>query len=154
MKFAFLPNYFKKIGIIGFCASFLVSIVAGTFAVLKALPSIETDAAYHQGSFTSSFEMGQAIGQTFLTGNYWIIQVCSVLLLLSIAFYMLAKEKVDDEYMDVIRWESLRLSLIVSIGIAILAALIHWNITAKNILLLQFIVYLITFKIKKTATQS
>ena len=148
MKFAFLPNYFKKIGLTCFFAAFAVIIVSTVVVTVGALSTINNI----DGGFMAGYHLGQTLGQDLVQTNYWITQISSVLLLLSIAFYMLAKEKVDDEYMDAIRWEALRLSLIISIGVAILFVLTHWRLPAKSLLFIQFISYLITFKVKKSKT--
>ena len=146
MKFAFLPNYFKKIGLTCFFAAFAVIIISSIVTVVDAMSTI----ANMDGGFMAGYHLGQTLGSDMVKSNYWITQVSSILLLLSIAFYMLAKEKVDDEYMDAIRWESLRLSIIICIGVAILFVIFHWRLPAKSILFIQFISYLITFKIKKS----
>ena len=148
MKFAFLPNYFKKIGLICFFAAFAVIIISTIVNMIDVVNSIEN----FDGGYMAGYRLGQALGQDIVETQYWIPLVSSILLLLSIAFYMLAKEKVDDEYMDAIRWESLRLSVIISIGIAILFASLHWGLPAKSLLFIQFVSYLITFKIKKSQT--
>lgn len=144
MTFAFLPNYFKKIGI----ACFFLSIAA----IIIAAIVVTTGALYtygQEGGHLSSYMLGYKIGQSFAQENSWIIQSCSILLMLSMVFYMLAKEKIDDEYMDAIRWESLRLSVILSIIATIMCILLSWKLQAKTILFLQFTTYLITFKVKK-----
>lgn len=145
MTFAFLPNYFKKIGIACFITAIGIIIIA---AVMTAL---ETESLYKSGEgYSNSYLLGYKIGFEFTQKNKWVIQTGSILLMLSITFYMLAKEKVDDEYLDAIRWESLRLSIIVSIIIIIIFTVLSWKLYAKPILLIQFITYLITFKIKKS----
>jgi len=146
MKFAFLPNYFKKVGIICFFAAFAVIIVSSIIISLNAISSLTE----MNDGFLDSYRLGQELGRELVQTDYWIIQICGILFLLSIAFYMLAKEKVDDEYMDVIRWESLRLSIIICIGVTILFVILHRDLSAKSILFIQFISYLITFKIKKS----
>ena len=150
MKFAFLPNYFKKIGIIGFFAFFAVIVVGTIIALIDSYHEIMLSRPH--SSFIDSFELGREIGERFVMTNYWIPKLGGVLLLLSIACYMLAKEKIDDEYIDAMRWDSLRLSIIISIGLTILFIVFTpWQITAKALLLIQFIAYLIIFKIKKSS---
>jgi hypothetical protein len=101
--------------------------------------------------FTDGYELGVEIAGRFMTANHWVLKLGSVLLLLAIACYMLAKEKIDDEYMDAMRWESLRLSVLISIGITLLLILCtSFQMPAKSLLLIQFIAYLIIFKIKKS----
>lgn len=144
MTFAFLPNYFKKIGIICFLTAIAVTIIAtavtGT-GVLSAY-SHEDDI-----SFISAYEMAQEFSQK----NTWVTQLSSILLMLSMAIYMLAKEKIDDEYMDIMRWESLRLSIIISIVITVVCILFSWKLLAKTALFIQFTTYLVTFKVKKSS---
>ncbi len=144
MKFAFLPNYFKKIGLVCFFAALGTLLSAGVFAVIQADISI-----HNIPSYSEAYQLGFETGKKLAYSHYWIGQIGNILLLLSMAFYMLAKEKVDDEYMDAIRWESLRLAVIVSIGVAILFIIPHWRLHSEDILLTQFLTYLITFKIKK-----
>lgn len=144
MTFAFLPNYFKKIGLVCFALSIAVIVGATVYAMVYY-------AAEAGGELTgdASFEENYRFGRAFAASNYWVVQVSSIPLLLSMAFYMLAKEKVDDEYMDAIRWESLRLAVIVGILTAVVFVIVGWQMPAKAILFIQFITYLITFKIKK-----
>ena len=148
MTFAFLPNYFKKIGIVCFFVSIAITITAATIATIEALSVFEQHDNY------MTFKLGYQMGQEFIYENMWIGQLSSVLLMLSMATYMLAKEKVDDEYMDAMRWESLRLSIIISIVIAVTCIILDWRILAKTILFIQFTAYLITFKIKKSQAKS
>ncbi|MDR0296176.1 MAG: hypothetical protein LBH91_08420 [Prevotellaceae bacterium] len=149
MKFAFLPNYFKKIGIIGFFAFFAVIIVSTIMALIDSYQEIMLSRPH--GSFVDGLELGREIGERFVMTNYWIPKLGGVLLLLSIACYMLAKEKIDDEYIDAMRWDSLRLSIIICIGITILFIVFTpWQIAAKTLLFIQFVAYLIIFKIKKS----
>ena len=151
MKFAFLPHYFKKVGLIGFFAFFAVIIVSTIMAVINSYQEIM--AAHSGGDFVDSYELGREIGEQFIMNNYWLPKLCSVLLLLSMACYMLAKEKIDDEYMNTMRWESLRLSIIISIGITILLIICTpFQMTAKILLFIQFITYLIIFKSKKSSS--
>lgn len=145
MTFAFLPNYFKKIGIICFLTSIAIMVTATVVTSAEILSAYDQENDYI--SFSSTYEMAQEFSQN----NIWITRISSILLMLSMAVYMLAKEKIDDEYMDVMRWESLRLSIIICIIIAIACILLSWQLLAKTILLIQFTAYLITFKVKKSS---
>jgi ABC-type nickel/cobalt efflux system permease component RcnA len=144
MKFAFLPHYFKKIGVTCFFSMLVFIMAVSIITVCRSLDSLPDD-----GSFLVSFRTGMELGEELMTANHWIKQVSSILLLLSMAFYMLAKEKVDDEYMDAMRWESLRMALIISTGITILSVPAEIDLKAKSILLVLFIGYLVIFQIKK-----
>jgi hypothetical protein len=152
MKFAFLPHYFKKIGLIGFFACFAVIVVSTVIAFIGSYQEIIA-AHNNDANFSVGYELGHEIGEKFVMNNYWITKLGSVLLLLSIACYMLAKEKIDDEYIDAMRWESLRLSIIISIGITILLIVCTtFQMSAKILLFIQFITYLIIFKTKKSTS--
>jgi hypothetical protein len=146
MKFAFLPHYFKKIGVVCFFA--MLAFVM-TVSVAVALRAPETTTGLGD-SFLEGYRMGRELSRDVAGANYWMIQTSHALLLLSIAFYMLAKEKVDDEYMDAIRWESLRLAVLLCIGLTLAAVLMRVELSAKNALLLLFLTYLVTFRIKKS----
>ena len=155
MKFAFLPNYFKKIGLIGFfvpigiiAAFFLFTIICSIFALHGILYDVAYQVGYLIGYTIGSLEVCQKCGWGFVV--VMIIRWCQVFYILAIACYMLAKEKIEDEYIDAIRWESLRLSIIISVGLTVLCILFNINITAKLLLFIQFLTYLIIFKIKKS----
>ena len=151
MKFAFLPHYCKKISLIGFFAFFAVIIVSTIIAVINSYQEIM--AIHYGGGFVDGYELGHEIGERFIMNNHWLPKLGGILLLLSMACYMLAKEKIDDEYMDTMRWESLRLSIIISIGITILLiACTSIQMPAKILLFIQFITYLIIFKTKKSSS--
>jgi hypothetical protein len=152
MKFAFLPNYFKKIGLIGFFAAFAVIIISSIVSIISSYQEILANYPdFADGSFADSYELGHTLGVEFMKANYWIAKLSSILLLLSIACYMLAKEKIDDEYIDAMRWDALRLSVIISIGITILFIVFTtYQMPARILLLIQFIAYLIIFKMKKS----
>lgn len=147
MKFAFLPNYFKKIGLVCFFASLAVAIVSTIVIIASSFHQLE---ASEISSQSEAFGLGYKMGTDFAMTHMWIPKLKGILLILSMAFYMLAKEKVDDEYMDAVRWQSLRLALIVALVASILAILVDINVRAHVILAILFIVYLITFKIKKS----
>lgn len=150
MKFAFLPHYFKKIGLTGFFTFFAVIIVSSIVAVINSYQEFMAN-PYPIDDFSSGYALGYEMGTRFMMANYWITKLGGVLLLLSIVCYMLAKEKIDDEYMDAMRWESLRLSIIISTGITVLLIVFtSLQMSAKTLLLIQFIAYLIVFKIKKS----
>ncbi len=145
MKFAFLPYYFKKVGIVGIVAFVAIIIITSIVTLFQALGDLP-----EAGSVEESFRLGTELGQAMMLRHVWITQLSGTLILVSIACYMLSKEKIDDEYMDAMRWESLRQALIISIGITIACILLNIELKAKLLLLIQFITYLITFKVKKS----
>ena len=145
MKIAFLPNYYKKIGIVTF---FVAAGLILTMSLCSAPCLVNTsphlsEPAYAVGHFLGSSLAGQ-------NDHLWPYKLCSLLLVLGVAFFMLSKEKIEDEYMDKIRWESVRLSILLSIGVALLFILIGSVITARTLLFIQFISYLIAFQVKKS----
>lgn len=152
MKFAFLPNYFKKVSLIGFFAFFAVMIITSIVIFINSYQEILNDYSdFADSSLADAYELGRALGIKFMMANYWIAKLGGILLLLSAACYMLAKEKIDDEYMDAMRWDALRLSVIISIGITVLFIVFTtYQMPARILLLIQFIAYLIIFKMKKS----
>ncbi len=147
MKFAFLPHYFKKVGIAGLFVFIAIIVATSIIATIQALQHGTPPLG---GGFTEGYQYGTEWGKATMLKNWWIVRLCSTLMLLSIACHMLAKEKIEDEYMDVIRWESLRLSLVISIGLTIAGILFSITMQAKLLLIIQYIIYLVIFKIKKS----
>ena len=149
MKSAFLPNYFKRIGILCFfiAVAGILTMSALHFKDMYAAHSAEIEASQ---DLSLAFQLGKTEGQKMAEENALITRACSILLLLGIAFYMMAKEKIDDEYMDVIRWESFRLALLLSIAFTLVCVALGITPLAKILLFVQFFGYLIVFKIKKS----
>ncbi|MCL1974375.1 MAG: hypothetical protein FWG54_06130 [Bacteroidetes bacterium] len=154
MKFSILPNSFKKIGI----ALFFVAIAAilglsiyANWDIVRQLDISETQ-YFDLDAFSAGTAIGTAFGNSFKGYNDQLLsfKLCSFLLLLGIACYMLAKEKVEDELMDALRWESIRLSILICLGITFLYTLIGWIIPGRTLLFVLFFCYLITFQVKKS----
>jgi hypothetical protein len=141
MNFAFLPNYFKKIGIWCFFGSFAI------FPLLTFTNLLQIDQESTLG--LSAFKYGELIGTMAVDTHFWYGRLCVMLFLLGMAFHILAKEKIEDDYLDVLRWESVRLSIILCIGINILCVLFNYDFPAKTQLIILFISYLIAFSVKK-----
>ena len=141
MKFAFLPNYFKKISLwcfFGSLAIFLTVIIINLLEVNEGRPSD-----------ISAYQLGLIVGASFRDAHIWLAKICTLLLMLCMAFYMLAKEKIEDDFLDVLRWESIRLSIIICLVLNILCVLSGIVLTAVGLLLVLFISYLITFNVKQ-----
>ena len=152
MKRIFLPNYFKKIGLACFfTAAAVLFIVSMYVSFTLYTPS---DAALLGQFDSAAYNVGYALGSFFRSSidgandHLWLFRLCSALLVLGITLYMLAKEKIEDEYIDAIRWASIRLSTIISIGVALFYVLIGHVLPARTFLLILFFSYLISLKVR------
>ena len=142
MKFAFLPNQFKKIGLWCFFGSVVVLIIASI--IYDFTPNLALTPE------SSSFEAGFALGLYVGSSHMWFTKIFTLLLMLGMGFYMLAKEKLEDDYLDILRWDSVKLSILICIVLSIFSVLIGYELPAYVLLLVLFTSYLITFKVKKT----
>ena len=147
MKFAFLPNYFKRVGLWCFFGSF-VSLLALLF--IHFPESIKGLTLDQSGAYQAGQKFGTIISSLIFGAHWWLPKIFTLLHLFGIAFYMLAKEKKEDDYIDVLRWESIRLSITICLVLNILCILIGHILTAIAMLFVLFISYLITFHIKQS----
>ena len=139
MKFAFLPNQFKKIGLWCFFGSMVIMFIF--FFIDYFGPSAPKETGFQIG-----FARGVMVYHTYV----WFVKIFTLLLMLGMAFYMLAKEKLEDDYLDILRWDSVKLSILICIVLSIFSVLIGYELPAYVLLLVLFTSYLITFKVKKT----
>jgi len=144
MKLVFLPNYFKRIGL----WSFFCSLMFFPILTITNLVKINNENTID----LNSFQFGEMIGSMVVDTHFWYGKLCVLLLLIGFAFYILAKDKIEDDYLDVLRWESVRLSILICIGLNFFGVLINHDLPAKTQLIVLFISYLITFFIKKNAS--
>ena len=149
MKCAFLPHFFKKIGLACFFVAALVILTASLISTQNLDQTSEANKSEYVNQ--SAYTFGHSVGRSFAgyNDNLWFFKLCSAFLVAGIAFYFLAKEKREDEYLVMIRWESIRLSILICIGILLLCILSEFVIRGRTLLFILFISYLITFKIKK-----
>lgn len=115
MHIQIFPNWFKKLSLIVFLfASFL----AGADDFLRGY------SAGYNGSLVnyteSKFEDFKVV--TNMLGGKNIIHLLEILAVLALISYMLSKEKVEDDYINILRLESYQLSFLV---ISVTALLFH-----------------------------
>jgi len=153
MKYAIFPHCFKRIGLACFFVASAFILTASTIYPL----TINTSSIGHLGYFDeSAYEAGYAFGSFFfrsligLNDHFWLFRLCSILLVLGIAFYMLAKEKEEDDYLAMLRWESVRLSILISVVVTLLFIILGSVVTARALLFILFTSYLIMFKVKRS----
>jgi hypothetical protein len=136
MKTQILPNWCKKIGLILFIIG---SIISGGDDFIDG----------YMTSYTKTFHQGSDIFKSYFGAN--IIHFFSVLSIVALLIYMLAKEKVEDDYINKLRLESYQLA---SMVILIITILLFSFSESLNLNLEDFITsfmyfYLIIFFIKK-----
>ena len=147
MKFAFLPNYFKRVGLWCFFGSFvsLLVLLFIHFPVSFKGFTLDQSVAYQTG-----VKIGTTLRSLIFDTHWWLPKIFTLLHLFGIAFYMLAKEKKEDDYIDVLRWESIRLSITICLVLNILCILFGHVLSAIAMLFVLFISYLITFHVKQS----
>ncbi len=128
MKIKLLPNYFKWIGLVLFFAGGIPSFFDG-------YNDYGTNQIENPYSFSDQ-----------------VILIASIISLLGMIIYALSKEKIEDEYINILRWESATTSFFISFVIVIINIIIYGVkdlIDAQFIMELQLLLYLIIFFFKK-----
>lgn len=135
MKIAFLPNWCKYLSL----AFFILSLAFGIDSFIRGynagLNDIDFSEAIHN-------EMAQST---------WKDYISDMLVMLSIIIYILSKDKNDDDYINVIRGKSLLIALLIGVISCFIAYGFDCHIQGIWLLLIQFISYIIIFKISKAA---
>jgi len=136
MKMQILPNWYKKIGLILFIIS---SIISGGDDFIDG----------YMTGYTHTFHQGSDIFKTYFGAN--TIHFFSIVSIVALLIYMLAKEKVEDDYINKLRLESYQLA---SMVILIIIILLYSFSESLKLNLDDFITsfmyfYLIIFFIKK-----
>jgi len=142
MKLQILPNWFKKVGLILFIVG---SIIGGgdDFAdgFSTALPR-DSKINFHENGIITAFVGGENTTHIFYALSF-----------IGMLIYMLAKEKVEDDFINKLRLESFQLTSITALSITILIFVFsnskNPNIPLDYFLTLFFWFYLTTFYIKK-----
>ena len=67
----------------------------------------------------------------------------------SIMIYLLSKDKRDDEYTNAIRAKALLIALMLATSIALLVSVFDGNMDHIDVLMVQFLLYVIIFKLLK-----
>lgn len=137
MKFQILPNWFKKIGLILFVIfSFLGGgddAIRGFYDGLNGLP-------YNNevGEFTRYF--GATLMHTF-----------DIMAIIGMIFYMMSKEKVEDDYINKLRLESFQLTALIGLFISLVMFFFYSQLKfyVDDFITMFLFIYLIIFFIKK-----
>ncbi len=136
MNIQILPNWSKKIGLIVF---FISSVISGGDDFIDG----------YMTSYTKTFHQGSNIFKSYFGAN--TIHFFSILSIVALLIYMLAKEKIEDDYINKLRLESYQLA---SMVILIITILLYSFSESLKLTLDYFITsfmyfYLIIFFIKK-----
>lgn len=140
MKLQIFPNWCKKLGI----AMFIVfSFISGGDDFING---------FNDGLNGLPYNPKESESVIFL--NYFntpILHLFSILSILGILIYMLSKEKIEDDYIGHLRFESFQLTAIIGLAISILLYSFSEDIKLSlDYFIYLFIwTYLITFFIKK-----
>ncbi len=143
MKIQILPNWFKKVGLILFIVG---SIIGGGDDFMRGWNSVDCN------SQTSEINSQNNYGLiTIFVGGKNTTHIFYVLSFIGMLIYMLAKEKVEDDYINKLRLESFQLTSIITLLIAIFLFAISKksNFPLDYFITLFFWFYLVTFYIKK-----
>jgi hypothetical protein len=135
MSFQIFPNWCKKLGV----AIFIVfSILGGYDDFLLGWHSV------HQSDYEGPNTFANFFGAFMIT-------VFNTLYMLGLLIYVLSKEKVEDDYIKLLRLESYQLTTIISIIISLVLYILSRNleVTLDYFIILYIGLYLIIFSLKK-----
>ena len=135
MKNQFLPNYFKWIGLLMFIVGGVPDFIRGW------------NEGYGEGACNGCDEAD--IPFIFSEQTAFILSVIS---LLGMIIYSVSREKIEDEFTKVLRWESITLTFVLTVVLMLITLLIYKKsdiFTAYNVLEIQLYLYLIIFFFKK-----
>lgn len=132
MSYQILPNWFKKIG---FTLFFVFSILDGGEHFTNRLLG--------QVSHTGIFSLLKA----FAGGNKFF----DSLIIIGLLLYMFSKEKIEDDYIKILRYESYQIATMLYILIALILFILSVQITfyPANFITGYILLYLIIFYFKK-----
>ncbi len=143
MNTQILPNWFKKVGLVLFIVG---SIIGGGDDFIRGWNSVDDN--YETLEKSSQDSKGLI---TVFVGGESTTHIFYVLSFIGMLIYILAKEKVEDDYINKLRLESFQLTSIITLltAIFLFAILKKSNFPLDLFILLFFWFYLITFFIKK-----
>ena len=118
MNIQILPNWFKKVALIVFAISY---IIVGFDSFLDGVNDAHANQQYDYNEVPESQLM------TDFVGGKTVINYLSIISLLSIIAYILSKEKVEDDYINILRLESFQLSFVIIIFVGIVFILFDKN---------------------------
>ncbi len=133
MKIQLLPNYFKWIGLVMVIGGGIPSFIKGW------------NEGYSAGAGDSSANFPYDFSEQTLL-------ITALISLMGMIVYALSKEKIEDEFIKILRWQSVTIAFVISIAIVIIDVLLHGTkdiIDGQFLTELQLIIYLIVFAVKK-----
>ena len=132
------PHYFQWIGLAIAVASF-VALCVGTYVDFSIrMPALYLDVFFDDDCKSGFFRMAE-------TGMF---SIAMPLLIIGLIFLGFSKEKVEDEFVQYLRSQSLIWSTYVTAGLFILGTLLIYGMTYLYIPYLVFFVFLLLFVIK------
>lgn len=149
MNFQILPNWCKKLGVVLFV---IFSFLEGRDSFIEG---------YREGSSNSKemFEFGverveRDIKNDFSFSQYFgedVMLVFGAISIIGMIIYILSKEKVEDDYIKILRLESYQLSFLITTIISLVLYLLGLNreVEMATIISVLLGLYLIIFAIKK-----
>lgn len=145
MKIAFLPYWCKRIALLVLAGSLLLSIDDFYTSFMSGY-----EAGYNGLSYEEGLAPYREIAATYPEAKKIRLLTSEVLQLLSIALYVLSKDKRDDEYLQAMRAQSFLVAMLTCFIGCVLLHSLNKPTDGLTVLMVQFILYLIIFKIKKT----
>lgn len=139
MRIAFLPNWCKYLSLVLFILSFIVD--------------IEGAVKSFQEGYQAGLNSHNLFEELSSKDEYWSLAsyLSDLLIILSIVTYILSKDKRDDEYINVMRGNSLLIALLIGTISCLIAYGFGCQMQAIWLLVILFLSYIITFKIMKIA---
>jgi hypothetical protein len=139
MSFQFLPNYFKKIGLLIFVVAGIPSMKKGFVDGWNAsdgIPAPET------------FEAFTLVGMTITEPFYNILSVIGVV---GLFIYLFSKEKLMDEFLTKLRLEAVQLTFIITALFMFFMMIFNsgFKVSALGLIEYQVVLFLIINKAKK-----
>lgn len=131
MKLQILPKKFKIIGFLLFIIGFILS---GVNSFMEGWNSVDENFSGDLHYFSERAE-----------------HLFNIMFVVGMLVYMLAKEKVEDEYINKIRLESFQLSSLIFLVISLIVFLFptQTKFSIDDFIIVFLSIYLITFYIKK-----
>ena len=136
MSYQILPNWFKKIG---FTLFFVFSILDGGEHFTNGLNGLLGQVSDTSGIFS--------LLKAFAGGN----KAFDSIIIIGLLLYMFSKEKVEDDYIKILRYESYQIATMLYILIALILFIFSIQITfyPASFITGYILLYLIIFYFKK-----
>ena len=137
MKIKMLPNWCKKLG---FAVFLIGSFISGYKGFMQGLTGELNSNSTKYDFFVNSF-------------NDPVLHFFEVLAVFGMILYMFSKEKIEDDYINILRLESYQLAILIGLALTVVIYIVWGNLSFKidYIINLFLIFYLIIFAFKKRA---